>query len=101
MAKKSLMDFELYPQGETGAIRARMRGVSDASKILATAQDRAFIQVAKGNHISKECSARVAKAFGEDTHSRAKGKAMRSCLRGEGVAQVGNKIRAALGSRAV
>lgn len=101
MAKKSLMDFELYPQGETGAIRARMRGVSDASKILKTAQVRAFIQVAKDNNIAKECSARVAKLFGEDTHSRAKGKKMRSCLRGEGIAQVGDKIRDALGSRAV
>ena len=101
MAKKSLMDFELYPQGETGAIRARVRGVSDASKILATRQDRAFMEVAKGNHIAATCKARISKSFKAGTHSRARGKAMRSCLRGEGVAQVGNKIRAALGSRAV
>ena len=42
MAKKSLLNVELYPQGETGAIRARVKGVSDASNILATAQDIAW-----------------------------------------------------------
>ncbi|MEM3860212.1 MAG: hypothetical protein QW478_12560 [Candidatus Micrarchaeaceae archaeon] len=95
MAKVSLMDYELYRQGETGAIRARMRGVRDASKIIATPQVRAFIANAENNSIAKVCGGKMNERFGEH-HGADRGKAMKACLRSEGFKQLGAKIRAGI-----
>ena len=86
MAKVSLLaDYELYKQGETGAIRARIRGVRDASKILALPQVHRFINVAAHNNLAKSCGEKMTNLF-KEARGPARGHAMRSCLRSSGVA---------------